>query len=124
MNKIWQNWSKNRINLLRSPPSSGKTTLATALEKRLKTEGREVKYITLTHWNPTEFPDLLHNNATFDAFCKKEIQCTWSECAASPDPVFILIDGAQVLYQGGGPSFFWTSLNTILTTPEAYMYSF
>ncbi|CAG8464882.1 7469_t:CDS:2, partial [Paraglomus occultum] len=95
-----------------------KTTLAKVLERHLTSKGHTVKYITLAHWKRTEFPDLLHNNDAFDAFWKNEIQCTWSECTKSKDPIFILIDEAQVLYNGNGSLDFWTQIKYFTDHPK------
>ncbi|CAG8544210.1 9903_t:CDS:1, partial [Ambispora leptoticha] len=118
LNKICGNWITNKINLLRSPPSSGKTTLAKVLEGHFKSQRFIVKYITFAHWHRDEFPDLLHNNKTFDAFWRKEVQCTWSECANSNDPIFVLIDEAQILYDGDGTLAFWNDMKYYTDHPK------
>ena len=122
LNKILKNWDQNNINLLRSPPASGKTTLAKVLTKSLESRGYVVKYITLAHWRKGEFPDLLSDNGSFDAFWRKEIQCTWSECANNPRPVYVLIDEAQVLYGGSGTLDFWNDVKFYTDHPKDGFY--
>ena len=77
------------------------------------------------HWHRDEFPDLLHDNKIFDAFWRKEVKCMWSECTNSNNPIFVLIDEAQILYNGDGTLAFWNDMKYILTTQKmAYMYSY
>ncbi|CAG8675105.1 2351_t:CDS:2, partial [Paraglomus brasilianum] len=73
LNTIIKEWNKYPINLLRSPPSSGKTTLARKLQQYLSENAFKVFSISFVSWTRSKYPDLLYNSDSFDQFWISQI---------------------------------------------------
>ncbi|CAG8648725.1 10516_t:CDS:10, partial [Ambispora leptoticha] len=101
--------TKNPFSLLRSPPASGKTTLASLLQQYLTSLGRTVVHISMLSMQEL-ITDM--DAVAFDAFWKFHAGLTWTDCTTCESPINVLIDEAQILY--GGVSFFWTALKRLM----------
>ena len=107
-------WNQHKINLLRSPPSSGKTTFSKRLQLYSeKHKGRVVRRLSTTAVNDTEAMD---NANSFDDVWEKVVGESWSNCCACTVPTDILIDQAQNLY--GKADFFWRDIKGLLHNPN------
>ena len=107
----FEEWMKNNpVGLLRSPPSSGKTTLAQLLEGYLSNKGRRVVRISMLRLVGQE-RELEHADY-FNEFWKERVKTTWTECSDCEAQTDIIIDEAQVLYDK--VPFFWARLKSLM----------
>ncbi|GBC49492.1 uncharacterized protein OCT59_015739 [Rhizophagus irregularis] len=102
---------KHQIVLLRSPPSSGKSTVGQTLRDFFKSLSDGV-YINLAGMCGK---DEIYNSNKFDNYWKKMIGRSWTEISECKEEIYVIIDEIQVIYGNGAP-FFWGSLKTILSS--------
>ncbi|CAG8658554.1 9205_t:CDS:1, partial [Paraglomus occultum] len=100
-------WHQHKINLLCSPPASGKTTFAKRFKLYTKDNSCVVWHISMTH--VSDIPSTMENKDSFNAAWKKFAGETWTNCLHSTEPTDILIDEAQMLYDKA--PFFWNDIN-------------
>ncbi|CAG8633151.1 1140_t:CDS:1, partial [Paraglomus occultum] len=110
-------WHRHPINLLRSPPASGKTTLARKLKLYLERQGYTVILISLALWNEKQYPNLLYDRNVFDQFWIQHSSIKWEDCKACTSPTTVIIDEAQTLYAGA--STFWDDLKGLIDHPNS-----
>ncbi|PKC55118.1 hypothetical protein RhiirA1_446908 [Rhizophagus irregularis] len=102
---------KHRVVLLRSPPSSGKSTVGQTLRDFFESLSDGV-YINLAGMCGK---DEIYNSNKFDNYWKKMIGRSWTEISECKEEIYVIIDEIQVIYGNGAP-FFWGSLKTILSS--------
>jgi hypothetical protein len=106
------------IGLLRSPPRSGKTTLADILGDYLCNKGNTVVSISMLNLQTL---DGKKDAEAFDAYWKESgAEMTWTACVECKTPTDVLIDEAQVLY--GSVTFFWNKIKYIKQRKSYYPY--
>ncbi|CAB5357213.1 unnamed protein product [Rhizophagus irregularis] len=95
---IDQALTRGRVVLLRSPPSSGKTTLAYILKKYRQNLNPEEEVIAISMLL-LERPEVsLSDPDLFDQYWIQQTGKSWRECISSIKPITILIDEAQMIY--------------------------
>ncbi|CAB4476615.1 unnamed protein product [Rhizophagus irregularis] len=102
---------KHRVVFLRSPPSSGKSTVGQTLRDFFESLSDGV-YINLAGMCGK---DEIYNSNKFDNYWKKMIGRSWTEISECKEEIYVIIDEIQVIYGNGAP-FFWGSLKTILSS--------
>ncbi|RIB30187.1 hypothetical protein C2G38_2136492 [Gigaspora rosea] len=108
LNIIIEFVEKNRVGLLRSPPSSGKTTLGQTLRDYFIQRNHIGIYISLASISGKGQVD----EKFFDEFWKKEIGYTWTEIT---NTTYIFIDDIQTIYCNRAP-YFWGRLKALMSS--------
>ncbi|CAG8471478.1 20193_t:CDS:2 [Racocetra fulgida] len=101
-----------KVTLLRSPPSSGKSTLGQMLRDYFGSLNYDSIYISLAAISGG--PEI-YDRRLFDNFWKKQVDFTWTEISIYKKIVYVFIDEIQVIYGNGAP-FFWGSLKQLLSS--------
>lgn len=104
--------TKTKIGLLRSPPRSGKSTLATLLAAYLEfnKERTVIKLNVLSC--PNDCSSVEFDNFWLEKLGPKEPRMTWTQCYKSTGVgLDIIIDEAQTIY--GKVPFFWEKLKEL-----------
>ncbi|RUS29082.1 hypothetical protein BC938DRAFT_481083 [Jimgerdemannia flammicorona] len=101
------------VDLLRSPPASGKTTLSHLLKdylEKMYIKVRKVVRISMLKLAG----EALQDATSFDSFWEndEDVNESWTNLLSSKVPTDIIIDEAQILY-GANVPFFWEALKTI-----------
>ncbi|KAF0523217.1 crinkler family protein [Gigaspora margarita] len=109
-----QLWDQHKINLLSSPPASGKTIFAKRFELYSKNKAHVARRISMI--NLCMFPGAMEKQDIFDVYWKEHVGETWTNCLRSVTPTDILIDEVQILY--GGANFFWHKIKTLQDNPN------
>jgi hypothetical protein len=111
LERIENHLDANHINLLRSPPYSGKTALGQTLRDHFLGLNHEALYITMAGIIGGK---ALHDNDSFDEYWKKRVGYTWHQILSCTERTYVFIDEAQILY-GDRVPFFWGPLKEILS---------
>lgn len=115
LKKISDFVENNKIGLLRSPPSSGKSTLGQVLRDRFDSSGHDSIYISLAGIHGKE---AIYNEKLFNDFWHEQVGITWTEISKSKKTTYVIVDEVQVIYGDGAP-FFWGTLKGLLSS-EGY----
>ncbi|RUP45803.1 hypothetical protein BC936DRAFT_147715 [Jimgerdemannia flammicorona] len=111
MAKIDARLTETVVNLLRSPPASGKTTLSQLLKIYL--EGKHRKVVRISMLNLAVGNSLsLKDEINFDAFWTRLVGESWTDLLNCKMPTDVIIDEAQILY-GTRVPFFWAGLKEL-----------
>ncbi|CAG8518293.1 3254_t:CDS:2 [Funneliformis caledonium] len=109
LNKIIDFVEGNRVSLLRSPPSSGKSTLGQTLRDHFQANCFSI-YISLAGLSNKACKD----EELFDKFWEKEVGYTWTNIIEK-EPAYIFIDEIQIIY-GECAQHFWGSIKTMMSS--------
>ncbi|CAI2194398.1 2423_t:CDS:2, partial [Funneliformis geosporum] len=90
----------NRVGLLRSPPSSGKTTLGQTLQDYFSNCGSF--YISLAGLGSRK----QITEEYFENFWRNEVGCSWTEISDNTGTIYVFIDEIQVIC-GNRADYFW-----------------
>jgi len=113
LNKITNFIKKNRICLLRSPPSSGKSTLGMALQEYFSNEGESL-YVSLCGMHGRE--EIHSNEDRFNEFWKNETGgFSWTDIKSCTEDTFVFIDEIQLIYGERSP-FFWGDVKQLMSS--------
>ncbi|CAB4442675.1 unnamed protein product [Rhizophagus irregularis] len=115
---IDQALTRGRVVLLRSPPSSGKTTLAYLLKKYLQSRNPDEEVISISMLLLNRPEVALSDVDLFDQYWTQQTGKSWSECIGSNRPITILIDEAHMIYPYAD-EFFWNSIKAIMDPSHA-----
>lgn len=97
-----ENWKKDKINLLRSPPASGKTTLSRYFASYSKAKDRKVFIISLTYLTDS---NMMEDEVSFNSTWELLTGSSWEKIRWCKEPIDIFIDEAQIAY--GTAKYFW-----------------
>ncbi|KAF0413854.1 crinkler family protein [Gigaspora margarita] len=111
LNIIIEFVEKNRVGLLRSPPSSGKTTLGQTLRDYFIEHNHIGMYINLASIGGKGQVD----EKFFEEFWKKEIGYTWTEISDSTKTTYVFIDEIQTIYCNRA-LYFWGKLKALMSS--------
>ena len=114
LKKITDFVENNKISLLRSPPSSGKSTLGQALRDHFDSRGYDSIYISLAGINGKEE---INDEKLFNKFWNDKVGCTWTEISKFKKDTYIFVDEIQVIYGDSAP-FFWGTLKELISSEE------
>jgi len=111
---------KNNIILIRSPPYTGKTSLATLLkmhfEQNKQLENGTVVLLTFLGVNSKEtYPD-------FNTFWKKKTGASWDYWLNRIEPTTIILDETQMIYGLNEATPFWQQLKLMCEENEKVKY--
>ncbi|CAG8586734.1 14652_t:CDS:2, partial [Cetraspora pellucida] len=104
----------NHIGLLRSPPSSGKSTLGQVLRDYFDSLNYDSIYISLAGINGKQ---AIYDEELFENFWKEKVGRTWTEISKRKEATYVFIDEIQVIYGNGAP-FFWGRVKELLSSEE------
>lgn len=102
----------NKISLLRSPPSSGKSTLGQVLRDHFDSTGYDGIYISLAGIHGKK---AISDEESFNHFWVEKVGKTWTEISKSEKATCVIIDEAQIIYGDGAP-FFWGTIKDFLSS--------
>ncbi|KAF8426731.1 hypothetical protein EV426DRAFT_687743 [Tirmania nivea] len=108
-----ENWNKDKINLLRSPLASGKTTLSRYFASYSKAKGRKVFIISLTYLMDS---NMMEDEVSFNSTWELSTGSSWEKIRWCKEPIDIFIDEAQIAY--GTAKYFWGRIKDLLTVPN------
>lgn len=111
LKKITKFVQDHQVVLLRSPPSSGKSTLGQTLRDFFESQSDSV-YISLAGISGKE--EILDSNK-FDVYWEDQVGRSWTTISKCKEEIYIIIDEVQVIYGDGAP-FFWGSLKLMLSS--------
>jgi len=103
--------TEHPISLVRSPPFSGKTTLANILGDYLRGKQHNVISISMLDME-TYHAD--RDIQSFDNFWMTSVGISWTQCANSNEPIDIMLDEVQMIY--GLAGFFWAKIKLLMQT--------
>ncbi|CAG8626958.1 908_t:CDS:1 [Paraglomus occultum] len=104
------------INLLCSPPSSGKTTLSKLLQNYLINKKHDIVRISMSTLE--RYPRSVEGLNCFDEFFRQVTRNSFSSLLSHTSPTDIIIDECQVLYDQA--EFFWALLKDRFDHPIYY----
>ncbi|CAG8774817.1 9208_t:CDS:2, partial [Cetraspora pellucida] len=102
----------NQISLLRSPPSSGTSTLGQVLRDYFESLDYDSIYISLAGISSTQ---AIYDEGLFDNFWRNKVGFTWTEISKCKKVIYVFIDEIQIIYGNGAP-FFWGRVKDLLSS--------
>ncbi|CAG8566911.1 9009_t:CDS:2 [Ambispora leptoticha] len=104
---------KNKhICLLRSPPSSGKSTLGQVLRDYFESLNYDSVYISLVGINGKQ---AIYDEGLFENFWEEKVGRTWTEISKRKKATYVFIDEIQIIYGDRAP-FFWSRVKDLLSS--------
>ncbi|PKK56868.1 hypothetical protein RhiirC2_871514 [Rhizophagus irregularis] len=104
--EIFTNYMENnRIGLLRSPPSSGKSTIGEYFR-----DYYNGIYISLSGIYDERKPTIKREE--FDTFWKNKLDCTWEEISNCTEKTYLFVDEVQFIY-GNRAQYFWEKVKDL-----------
>jgi hypothetical protein len=101
----------NKISILRSPLSSGKSALGQYLQEYFSNHNYDSIYISLAGINGTQ---AMYDEGLFEDFWTAEVGSSWEKISECKNATYLFIDEIQVIYGDRAP-FFWGKVKSLMS---------